>query len=392
MSPRSCWIFAPRKYLATNFNFSCNSWDTFYVPGGGNPINPRKAPVIRINEPIRLLVTCQALNSTSGSNSGGSDGTHSNDVGAAVSTKEDQNVQISGIELKKISEEIIRLKVLDEADGEYKRKIEDDIRRLSDEVIRLKTQDEIRSKFVEAEKSEQDKVIDELENRIKSLDESKINTKDLLQGIGLQIKEGETKVGSLDQKMVEIDGLVKNLQNFRIKGETEFKDLKLKVEDKDSRLKELEDFKVKELARKEAETESKKKVDENEKIKKAENVSEEDNKLKALIHRITEEEARLKKLEEDRIKEDSEINELKIKLVEKEGRIRALEDFQNKEEARRKAWKETREKEDKKRSEETQKYFAMIGILVTTATSLGLFYIDHMYKKSDVKKIKYKSE
>merc|ERR1712013_565545 len=320
----------------------------------------RKAAVIRINEPIRLLVTCQSLNSTSGSNSRGSDGTHSNDVGAAVTTKEDQNVQISGIGLKKISEEIIRLKVLDEADGEYKRKIEDDIRRLSDEVIRLKTQDEIRSKFVEADKSEQQKVMDELEHRIKSLDESKINTKDLLQGIGLQIKEGET----------------------------EFKDLKLKVEDKDSRLKELEDFKVKELARKEAETESKKKVDENEKVKKAENVSEEDNKLKALIHRITEEEARLKKLEEDRIKEDSEINELKIKLVEKEGRIRALEDFQNKEEARRKAWKETREKEDKKRSEETQKYFAMIGILVTTATSLGLFYIDHMYKKSDVKKIK----
>jgi len=100
----------------------------------------------------------------------------------------------------------------------------------------------------------------------------------------------------------------------------------------------------------------------------------------------------VKRLEEDRIKEDAEMNELKIKLVEKESRIKALEDFQNKEEARRKAWKETREKEDKKRSEEAQKYFFYIGILVTTVTSLGLFYIDHMYKKSNVKKVKYQSE
>merc|ERR1712025_2867 len=233
---------------------------------------------------------------------------------------------------------------------------------------------------------------DEVETRIKSLEESEADTKDLLQEVGLLIKEETKKHQNLDQKIGELDALVKTLQNFKIKGETEFRDLKSKVDEKESRLKDLEDFKVKEVARKEAEYASKKKDEENEKIKKAENISEEDNKLKALLARIVEEECRVKKLEEDRIKEDAEINELKIKLIEKESRIKNLEDFQNKEEARRKAWKETREKEDKKRSEETQKYFAMIGILVTTATSLGLFYIDHMYKKSDVKKIKYKSD
>ena len=77
------------------------------------------------------------------------------------------------------------------------------------------------------------------------------------------------------------------------------------------------------------------------------------------------------------------MNDLKQKLADKEVRIKALEDFRVKEEARRKAEKETREKTEKKRSEETQKYFAMIDILVTTVTSAGLFYIDHMYKKSN---------
>jgi len=215
MGPRNCWILAPRKFLGTYLKSSCNLCDTFYGLGGGNPINPRKASVIRINEPIRFLVTCQTLNGTGGSNSEGNDVINKNDAGEA-GTKDDQ--QITGIELKKISEEIVRLKTLDEADGEYKRKVEDEIRRLSDEVIRLKTQDEIKSKFVEAEKSELHKVIDELENRIKSLEESKADTKDLLQGVGLQIKEGETKVGSLDQRMAEIDALVKTLQNLKSRG------------------------------------------------------------------------------------------------------------------------------------------------------------------------------
>merc|ERR1712106_311679 len=231
--------------------------------------------------------------------------------------------------------------------------------------------EEVKSKFEEVEKIEINKLLDDAEDRIKILEESKIDSKALLHEVSLQLKEEETKLRTLDHKYHEHEAFLKNLQDFKIRGATE------------SRVKDLEDFKVKEIARKEAETESKRKGDEDEKIKKAESFSEEDSKLKALGARIAEEESRVRKLEENRIKEDAEINELKIKLVEKEGRIKALEDFRVKEEARRKAEKETREKAEKKRSEETQRYFAMIGILVTSATSFGLFYIDHMYKKSN---------
>lgn len=384
MSSRNWWV-ASRRLLHTYRNLPCNPCDTNYVLGGGsNYIIHMKASVIRINETVRTLVTCHSLLVARGADHEGTAATNAITENAGAGVKVEQNTAISKEELRKLSEEIIRLKVLDEADGEDKRKVEDEIRRLSDEVIRLKTQDEMKNKFEEADKIELNKLINDAENRIKTLEDFKVDSKALLQEVTLKVKEKETKVRSIDQKILELEAKYKSMQDFKVKGEIEFKDLKLKVDCKESKLKDLEDFKVKEIARKEAEIESRQKWLENNKIKQAENLSVEENKLKALGDRIADEESRLKKLEEDMMKEAADINELKLKLVEKEGRIKALENFKVKEEARRKAEKETREKTEKERSEEAQKYFVMIGILVTTATSLGLFYIDHMYKKTNL--------
>jgi len=382
MSSKNLWVSSRKllhSYRLRKLLF--NPCDTNYMLVGGSAgsIIPRKASVIRINETVRTLVTCQTLRVARGGDQEGS-ATENESAGAKV----EQNAAVLQEELRQLSDEIIRLKVLDEADGEDKRKVEDELRRLSDEVIRLKTQDEVKNKFEEADKLELNKLINNSEERIKTLEDSKVDAKALLQEVILKVKEQETKVRSLDQRILEQESELKTLQDFKVKGGIEFKDLKSKVEVKESRLKDLEDFKLKEIAKREAEVESRQKGEEDNKIKQAENFSVEENKLKALGDKIADEESRLKKLEEERMKEAADINELKLKLVEKEGRIKALEDFRVKEEARRKAEKETREKTEKQRSEETQKYFAMIGILVTTATSLGLFFIDHMYKKTNV--------
>merc|ERR1712096_134004 len=96
-------------------------------------------------------------------------------------------------ELKKLSEDIIRLKVLDEADGDEKRRFEDEMRRLSDELIRLKTQDEVKSKFEETEKVEMNKQMNDAEIRIKTLEESKAESKALLHELNLKVAEEKSK-------------------------------------------------------------------------------------------------------------------------------------------------------------------------------------------------------
>eukprot|EP00092_Neocalanus_flemingeri_P006408 GFUD01006898.1.p1 GENE.GFUD01006898.1~~GFUD01006898.1.p1 ORF type:complete len:376 (-),score=125.56 GFUD01006898.1:89-1216(-) len=373
MCSRTAWVTS-RRLLQSYRNLSCNQSDIKFV---FRDDFIGKASVIRnYNQTVRTLVTCQKLHSAGGGKQG-DEGTE-----AGVGTNAENNAPVYVDELKKLSEDILRLKVLDEADGVEKRKVDDELRRLSDELIRIKTQDEVKSKFEEAEQVEIIKLMDDAEIRIKTLEDFKSDSKSLLHELRLKVAEEETKIKALDLRIIEHESVFKKVQDFKIRGETEFKDLKLKVEDREVRLKDLEDYRVKEEARKQAKDESRKQTEEEKKLKQVGELSEEENKLKALGSRIAEEEARVKKLEEGKIKEETEINDIKLKLAEKESRIKVLEEFRVKEEARRKAEKETREKTEKKRSEETQKYFAMIGILVTTATSAGLFYIDHMYKKS----------
>lgn len=294
---------------------------------------------------------------------------------------EDASLKRDSDDIRKLSEEVIRLKVIEESEGETKKRFDEEIRKLSEGILRLKTQDEIRTKFEEAEIHEMGKTINDTLIRLNPLEESRVEARALIQKMTEKLHEEELKLKYLDERLGDELGRIKIIEEFKVKGVSEIKEIKERLIEMLMKIKYLEESRVKD-AESNAELQLRRKTEEDERALVRD---DQNNRITALKEKITKEESRITKLCDLFSRNDAELQELRAKLKEKEIRIKALEDIRVKDEARRKAEADTRLKrqneQSKKQSEENQRNFAILGILVTVISSGGVFYIDNQNKK-----------